>query len=107
MTDIERMGPWALYEKSPAEWPSHYADNLKNKEKVPAKSFLALDPLVGISTAVAGRAWVWSLVWAGVLLIVCVFIPRGFCGYICPLGTFIDLFDWLIGKRVKKVPGVC
>ena len=84
------------------EWPSHYADNLKAKEKLPAKSFLALDPLVSISTAVAGRAWVWSLVWAGVLLGVCVFIPRGFCGYICPLGTLIDLFDWLIGKRVTR-----
>ena len=33
---------------------------------------------------------------------VCVFIPRGFCGYLCPLGTLIDLFDWAIGKRVTR-----
>lgn len=36
------------------------------------------------------------------ILIVCVLIPRGFCGYLCPLGTLIDLFDWAIGKRVKR-----
>jgi ferredoxin len=84
------------------EWPSHYADNLKFKEKLPAKTFLALDPLVSISTAVAGRAWIWTLIWAGILLAVCVFIPRGFCGYICPLGTLIDLFDWIVGKRVTR-----
>ena len=29
-------------------------------------------------------------------------IPRGFCGYICPLGTLIDVFDWLVGKRVTR-----
>ena len=29
-------------------------------------------------------------------------IPRGFCGYICPLGTVIDLFDWAIGRRVNR-----
>lgn len=104
--EIEKLsfsvGPWALHEKSPADWPDHYAEDLSRKEKVAAESFLAIDPLVSISTAVAGRTWVWSLTWAGVLLLVCVVIPRGFCGYICPLGTLIDLFDWLVGKRVTK-----
>ena len=40
------------------------------------------------------------LMCAAMILIVCVLIPRGFCGYLCPLGTLIDLFDWAIGKRV-------
>ena len=44
----------------------------------------------------------WSLTSAGIILLVCVFIPRGFCGYLCPLGTLIDLFDWAIGSRVKR-----
>ena len=29
-------------------------------------------------------------------------IPRGFCGYICPLGTTIDFFDWAIAGRTQR-----
>lgn len=84
------------------DWPSHYSDNLQSKELIPAESFLMIDPLVSLSTAIASRSWVWSLACAAAILIVCVLIPRGFCGYICPLGTTIDLFDWAVGKRVTR-----
>ena len=93
-------GPWSLHETDPAAWPSHYADNLRRKEAIAGELFLTIDPLVSLSTAVASRAWVWSLSCAAVILAACVFVPRGFCGYLCPLGTLIDLFDWVIGKRV-------
>src|SRR4029078_11027918 len=87
-------------------WPSHYADELAAKEKLAAEFFLTIDPLVSLSTAIAARSWIWSLACAGIILAVCVLIPRGFCGYLCPLGTTIDLFDWLLaragGKRLKK-----
>ncbi|MCG3179993.1 MAG: NAD(P)H-quinone oxidoreductase subunit I, chloroplastic [Phycisphaerae bacterium] len=82
-------------------WPSHYDALRSAREKVDAEIFLAVDPLVSITTVIAGRTWVWSLTAAGVMLALCVFWPRGFCGYICPLGTLIDLFDWAVGKRVK------
>jgi NAD-dependent dihydropyrimidine dehydrogenase PreA subunit len=95
-------GPWALHETEPGRWPSHYADDLARKEALPAESFLIIDPLVSLSTAIAARSWVWSLVCAGIILAVCIFIPRGFCGYLCPLGTLIDLFDWAVGKRVQR-----
>jgi NAD-dependent dihydropyrimidine dehydrogenase PreA subunit len=85
-----------------SNWPSHYTDELARKEKIAAEFFLVIDPLVSLSTALASRAWVWSLTSAGIILLVCVFIPRGFCGYLCPLGTLIDLFDWAIGSRVKR-----
>ena len=93
-------GTWSLLAQSP--WPSHYADNLAAKETLPADTFLVIDPLVSLSTAIAARSWVWSLVCAAIILIVCVLIPRGFCGYLCPLGTLIDLFDWTVSKRVKR-----
>jgi ferredoxin len=89
-----------LHDRSPNAWPSHYADNLARKEWIPAETFLVIDPLVSLSTAIAARSWIWSLSSAAAILIVCVLIPRGFCGYLCPLGTTIDLFDWAIGRRV-------
>ena len=98
----DSLGPWTLYEKSPDDWPSHYADDLAAKEKIHAEAILIIDPLVSISTAIAAKSWVWSLVWASVIIGVCILIPRGFCGYICPLGSLIDLFDWSIARRVKK-----
>ncbi|MBI1310506.1 4Fe-4S binding protein [bacterium] len=95
-------GPWSLHETDPAAWPSHYADNLRRKEAVAGELFLIIDPLVSLSTSVASRAWVWSLSCAAIILAACVLVPRGFCGYLCPLGTLIDLFDWAIGKRVTR-----
>ncbi len=94
---------YSLHQRDPTEWPQHYADNLARKEIIPAETFLILDPLVSLSTAIASRSWVWSLVSAAAILFVCVLIPRGFCGYLCPLGTTIDLFDWAIAGRTKKL----
>ncbi|MHC4715496.1 MAG: 4Fe-4S binding protein [Planctomycetota bacterium] len=89
-----------LYVSRPAG-PGRMADMLAGREWIEAESFLRLDPLVAISAAVAGRVWVPALIWAGVLLTVCLILPRCFCGYVCPMGTMIDLFDWALGRRVK------
>ena len=100
-------GPWTISEMPPGGWPAHYTEELARKEQVAAELFLTIDPLVSLSTAIASRSWVWSLVCAGIILAVCVFIPRGFCGYLCPLGTVIDVFDWCVarvgGKRITKL----
>lgn len=87
-------------------WP--YAEEFSSstfsdKEYIPAHWFLMIDPLVGVSTALAGKILNWqTFAWTVGILAFCIVIPRAFCGYFCPLGTTIDLFDWLIGKRFKK-----
>jgi len=96
-------GPWTLSEAEPGAWPSHYADDFQRKERLAAESFLVLDPLVSISAALAGRTWVWSLACAAAILGACLLVPRGFCGYVCPLGTLIDMFDWAVGRRVQRL----
>ena len=108
LTDTEvqslfvRNEQWVVSQDVPNAWPSHYAEDLQRKEWFAAELFLAIDPLVSLSTAIASRSWVWSLVCAAIILIVCILVPRGFCGYICPLGTTIDLFDWAITGRTKR-----
>ncbi|MCA9058646.1 MAG: 4Fe-4S binding protein, partial [Planctomycetaceae bacterium] len=96
------FGPWSVSQHDPTAWPSHYADHLTEKEDIPAELFLTIDPLVSISTAIASRAWIRSLVMAAVILVICILIPRGFCGYLCPLGTLIDVFDWLVSSRIRR-----
>lgn len=68
----------------------------------PLGLFLRLDPLVGISTTLAARAMSWSLVTAGAVLLIGMVFPRWFCGYICPLGTLIDMTDWSINRHIKR-----
>ena len=67
---------------------------------LPVELFLWMDPLAGLSTAVAARAWNAALIGMAVVLAAGLFFQRGFCGYLCPLGTLIDLFDFVIGKRI-------
>jgi ferredoxin len=87
-------------------WPyaeTFDAATFSNKESYPVELFLLIDPLVGLSTALAGRfvnaATLW---WAAAMVAACWLVPRGFCGYLCPLGTLIDGFDWLVGRHVRR-----
>ena len=77
-------GPWTIHEHHPQAWPAHYSENLARKERIAAEFFLIIDPLVSLSTGIASGAWVWSLSCAAIILLVCVLIPRGFCGYLWP-----------------------
>ncbi len=83
-------------------WPyglTDYALNLRQKELLPAETFLKLDPLLSLSTALAARAWVAALAWTAIVFGLGLFFPRGFCGFICPLGTLIDGFDATVGRH--------
>ena len=85
-------------------WPygsRHHAREMARREVVAAETFLALDPLVGASAALASRTLAWPLVWTGIVVAACLVVPRGFCGYVCPFGTLIDLFDRIVGRRRK------
>ncbi len=86
-------------------WP--YADHfdehvIADKEHVAADLFLIIDPLVGLSTAIAGAYWGEVALWMLGILAICIVVPRMFCGWLCPLGTLIDLFDWAIGRHIKR-----
>ncbi len=86
-------------------WPygsSQYAQAFRDREVIDAEFFLLLDPLASVSAMIAARMLIWS--WAAALgvVLLCMIFPRAFCGYICPLGTLIEGFDWLLGHRAER-----
>ncbi|MDP6447616.1 MAG: 4Fe-4S binding protein, partial [Pirellulaceae bacterium] len=87
-------------------WPyaDHFtANTFSDKETTPVELFLLIDPLVGLSTAVASRVFNWPTLWWLIgILAFCILAPRAFCGYFCPLGTLIEAFDWSIGRRFRR-----
>lgn len=88
-------------------WPysqQFSATTLNDKEWFPVETFLLIDPLVGVSTAVAGRTLHWpTFAWTMGILLFCLLAPRAFCGYLCPVGTLIDLWDWIVGRRFRRL----
>ena len=87
-------------------WPyaaTFSATVISDKEWVPLESYLWLDPLAGVSTALAARQWNVALFGVAGVLLASLAVPRGFCGYVCPLGILIDGFDWLIGRRFARL----
>ena len=89
-------------EKESKEFPSHYADRLRQKERIlPAETFLMVDPSVALTASVAERQWNSCAIGAVIVMAICLFLPRGFCGYACPLGTIIDTTD-MIGGMFRR-----
>jgi MauM/NapG family ferredoxin protein len=60
---------------------------------VPALAWLPfrLDPLVGLVALIAGTATVAVVLWALAAVVLALVAGRAFCGWICPLGTMLDL----------------
>ena len=61
--------------------------------------FLRADPLAG-SVLFLSRAGSVSAFWISIIVVLsAVFMGRVFCGYVCPLGTLIDIFGRIGAKR--------
>ena len=67
----------------------------------PVGLFFQLDPLVGLSNALAGHSLYRGLLWCLLILIPTMFIGRFFCGWICPLGTIHHFFGSLKAERKR------
>lgn len=61
-------------------------------------SFFRFDPLVLASYAAATRSFSWLLLPALLMVLATLFLGRFFCGWICPLGTILDI----VTDRIKK-----
>lgn len=58
---------------------------------VPSGSYIQTDPLVATLVSIANRTPMTSLIGALVLALSAVVLGRFFCGWLCPLGTLLDV----------------
>jgi polyferredoxin len=61
---------------------------------LPVDLFYRLDPLAAISASLARRTIPPKLLWALVILVATLILGRVWCGWVCPLGTLLDLFSF-------------
>jgi len=66
---------------------------------------LGLDPALSLPTAVGARTFVAAFLPAVALLAIGPLIGRGFCGWVCPMGTTIDALDGLAGAKARRRRG--
>lgn len=71
-------------------------------EKIPVEFFLRLDPLVALVAMIGSRKFIIPMVLSVALLAATFVFGRFFCGYICPLGTLIDLSDAIVFPKKRK-----
>ncbi|MCP4750531.1 MAG: 4Fe-4S binding protein [Proteobacteria bacterium] len=67
----------------------------------PLDFFLRLDPSLAAASVIAGRYFSPGFVPAVVLILLCPFLGRFFCGYVCPLGTTLDGGDKILTVTYK------
>lgn len=73
------------------------------RSPIPVDLFLRLSLLNVVSSMLASREWIPSLALWGILVTgVTLLLGRIFCGWICPLGTILDITDRLFAKRVRR-----
>jgi polyferredoxin len=64
--------------------------------------FFKVDPLIFIILSISERVIVSAALLSVLLIIGSLIFGRFFCGFICPLGTTIDIFDTWIGTEAKS-----
>jgi polyferredoxin len=67
--------------------------------------FFRLDPLVGAAAIIGGRGLVSAFWPALAVLVLTLVLGRFFCGWVCPLGTLLDLFQRLVRPVSKRTGG--
>ena len=70
----------------------------------PVKIFLDADPLIFITTVLAGREWYDTFILAILVIVATVILGRVFCGWVCPLGTINNIIGIFQKRSPRKAP---
>ncbi len=74
----------------------------------PVNFFFRIDPLISAAAVLAGRTIISTLWPALVIVGLTILLGRFFCGWVCPLGTLLDLFHRLlrpIQRLARRITG--
>ncbi len=69
------------------------------KGLLPAETFFKFDPLIMFFTSVSERIILSGLVFSIVMVLLTFILGRFFCGWVCPLGTIIDMAGAIRKRR--------
>ncbi len=72
----------------------------------PVEGFFHFDPLLGLTTLIASRAFLKTFLWALITIAVTILFGRFVCGWICPFGAVLQFFSYLFKKMKWHVPSV-
>ena len=72
--------------------------------RAPVDTFLRIDPLIGAATMLAARKVIYVLLWYGLpIVLLTILAGRFFCGWLCPLGTALDVSDTLFFHKRNHI----
>ena len=71
--------------------------------RVPVTWLFQLDPLSAAVSLLASWSLTSALAWSLAIVLLTVLAGRAFCGWICPLGTVLQLASWATG-RLRRGP---
>ena len=67
-------------------------------------AFLSIDPLLSLQAVLASRSWVTTGAYGLMMLALALVLGRFFCGWMCPMGTCLELGDDLVyGKKKTRI----
>ncbi|MCL6518433.1 MAG: 4Fe-4S binding protein [Armatimonadetes bacterium] len=65
--------------------------------------FVQLSPLVALGASIASRTLIWEAIsFSLIIIVLSIILGRVFCGWICPLGTTLDISDVLFFQNRRK-----
>jgi polyferredoxin len=64
--------------------------------------FFRLDPLLGSAAMLAGRQFLATFWPAAIVVGLTLVFGRFFCGWVCPLGTLLDGFHWILRPITRR-----
>jgi MauM/NapG family ferredoxin protein len=70
-------------------------------EALPVDLFLRLDPAIVVGTVIAARDAAPNFLPGLLVLLMCLFAGRFFCGHVCPMGTTLDLCEHSVKTRSR------